>query len=209
MTVYIAFGSNCTPADALKFGGLRDFALPFDYIFAFPDTIKHSLDTDFEEWFDIDKMSVHSDDPNDIKRIWTKHSKYRAHTKDHIAGFFMHHDMTDLSVQETFKKRIQRYKDIVASDKDIVFFTSSSPKDIQENGLLNYHNRSAKTTFVYLRHLGSDTNYANSVLEDGNIFIDYKSIGRMNESAGKLICNKLRDYDSLLTSPEICATLDT
>lgn len=197
MTIYIPFGYNCTPADILKFGGLRTFSLPFDYIFAYADTIKHSLDTDFSEWFNIKNLKVCNDDANDLNRKWTKHSIYRAASNDHLLGFFNHHDLTDYTTQETFKRRIIRYKEIINSKENIVFLTTSSSEDIKNNGLLDYYSREGKSTFVYLENIGLDSQESSIVLEEDCIKIQYKINKHIGTEDGKNICNILSNIDNM------------
>lgn len=186
---FIPFGNNCTPADILKVGGLRKHSLPFDWVFAFPDNIKRSLDTDFQEWFDTSLMQSLSGDKNAIKRKWTKHKNYRSQTDDHISGFFNHHDMSDPNTQEMFRRRIDRFKSIIASDEHVIFVTLATPQTIEENGLLNYFDRSGQTTFLYLNWI-QDDNY--QAVIDGPNNISYWSPKQFDPRIGAIVSNEIK-----------------
>lgn len=188
---FIPFGNNCTPADILRAGDLRKHSLPFDWIFAYPDNIKRSLDTDFQEWFDTSLMQTFNDDPVMENRKWTKHSFYRAHTNDHIAGFFNHHDLTDPKTQDMYCRRIDRFKSIIASNEHIVFVTMATPQEIADNGLSNYFNRTGKITFLYLDWIKSDKYEVEPSMSKGIIKITYHSPVQFDETVGMMVSDKI------------------
>lgn len=189
---FIPFGPSCTPADILRTGGLRKYSLPFDWNFSFPDTIKHSLDTNFYEWFNTSNMTVYNDDPASVGRYWTKHSIYRAHTEDRIAGMFNHHNMTDPDTQEIFKKRIKRFYDIVNSDSHVIFVTMSKKKDIESNGLLNYFNRKAKTSFIYLEYTIYHTYSVKYEVINEDLYISYTAPIQFDETVGNIVSEVIK-----------------
>lgn len=189
----IPFGSNCTPADILKVGGLRQHSLPFDWMFAYPDNIRRTLDTDFREWFDLQYLQAFNDDPNMIGRTWTKHSLYRAHTDEHIAGFFNHHDLTDEATRQMYQRRIDRFKDIISSDETVVFVTNSSKKDMQEQGLLDYFKRDSQTLFIFLDWHKSN-NYSSKINKDT---IVYTSPIQFNPRVGNMVSRLIKQMLNL------------
>lgn len=194
MTSYIPFGYNCAPANILKQAGLRKQSLPFDWLFAYPYVIKDSLDTNFKEWFDKSNLTyLKSKDGRDVTICKPYHINL-INTEE--AGLFNHHDLRDIGVQKAFKRRIQRFKDIIASDENVVFLTTSSQEDMVQNGLLDYFNRTAKTDFVFLEHSYSAKNKVTSSIKGGYLTIKYMCEGNLsNPIISTHIANILKTID--------------
>lgn len=173
MTVFIPFGKHCGPATILRDCGLRRESLPFDWLFALPEYIKDSLDTDFAKWFDPDNL-VHFKHPTWGNSMTECISYPIDYESEDTLVFFNHHNLTDPEVQKTFKKRIQRFKDIIASDEKIVFLTTASQDELSKNGLLDYFDRKAKTDFVFLEHSYSTKNKVVSSVQGDYLTIKYR-----------------------------------
>lgn len=158
MTYYVSLGHDCIVTDILIYGGLRDVANVFDYVYAFPCHIRHALDTDFKYWIDEEYLTLFYS-PFD-KRTGTNHSLYSYHTDKmnkkykFICGFFHHHNLFDPEIRKSFEKRILRYRNMISSEENIIFLTNSKIKDIKEYGIDKYYNRKAKTIIVYLHDSG-------------------------------------------------------
>lgn len=157
MTVFIPFGKDCSPAFILRYAELRKESLPFDWNLAYAQHIKRSFDVKFEDWFtDIELIYHDGLVPDAVQERTTNkcstiNHNYPISQIDHPGlGFIAHFDLTDPTVVETIKKRIKRFYEIISSDEDIVFFSSSSYEDLDKHGLLNYFNRDAKTSFLFL-----------------------------------------------------------
>ena len=150
MTVYIPFGPSCYPAILLNHIGLRTQSLPFDWIFAHPEHIKRSLDQDFNDWFDQNKLELCKRDATN--ELYTKHLNYsvKLQKKENElnVGFFNHFDMTSLDRINLTKKRIGRFKNIIESDEPIVFVTFSSEEEFETNGLILYFDRPVSFVFI-------------------------------------------------------------
>lgn len=199
MTQYIVFGWDCRVAEILNRGGLREFSLPFDFMFAFPCHIKDSLDKDFSDWLDPEHLTV-LDHHEGHKS--TKHSLYDSHTEifnrntnySAVHAFFNHHDLSDPKDIEIFKRRISRYRKIMASDENVVFVTNSSIESFREVGLNNYYqNRSGKTEIVYLKRVHADGDTAMLTKIGDDYVLEFNSLDEHNDKASMAICNVLRE----------------
>jgi hypothetical protein len=140
MAYIIPFGHNCSTAAILQAGNLRRFALPFDWIFAFPEHIKRSLDNNFEDWFDLQNLKVFKKGDT----VSTAHNLYPLTNDLYIKkaiGIFEHHDMTSKKDREQFRRNIDRYNTIINSASDIVFFSLISYDQLKYYGLLDYYTR--------------------------------------------------------------------
>jgi hypothetical protein len=155
MPIYVPFGKDCVPAFALKNANLRNESLPFDWLLAEPHLLKKSLDNNFSDWFDQDKLFNQPELIKFSKKYATAHKSYLLTPKTH--SFFAHANLKDLEVCEKFKKRIARFYEIVNSTSEVVFVTSASYKEFKENNLLNYFNREEKTRVVFI-----DNNYSSN-----------------------------------------------
>ena len=180
MTIFIPFGQHCGPATILDQSGLRQQSLPFDWVFAYPEYIKHSLDTNFQEWFKESNLSFcKSPDGRQVTQCKPYHP-YIHYEIDSSAGFFNHHNLTDQYVQETFKRRIERFKNIIASDEHIVFLTTSSQQSMRDNGLLDYFNRDAKTDFVFIKWQEMTSNKVRKHIDNGYLTIQYDCLSYLS-----------------------------
>lgn len=158
MTVYIPFGKDCVPASALRISGLRKESLPFDWVFAFPEHIKRSLDVNFSDWFDnnieiIMDQGEYDDliNENTNTKYITKHPNYPI--KFGNRAFFAHMDFSDPEVVASVKKRINRFNEIRRSNENIVLVTSIPYDQVISYGLLDYFNKDRKIDIVIIEHI--------------------------------------------------------
>lgn len=172
MTTYIPFGKHCGPANILKQSGLRIESLPFDWLFAFPEYIRDSFDTDFEKWFDLASLKCLVRKGGYVQTDSLHYPIVIPEATD-VLTFFNHHNLTDLSVQETFKRRIKRLRDILSSDEHVVFLTTATQSEMEQNGLLDYFNRDAKTDFVFLDWKNKQGNHVSTYIDNGYLTIEY------------------------------------
>lgn len=161
MTYYIGLGCDCYIADFMQKANLRSFSFPFDWMFAYPCTVKRSLDKDFSDWLNPQYLTV-MDNPkrNDDKdSVSTKHDLYHDHMDDldkkhdgFLHVFFNHHDVLSDAGKKMFERRIERYKSVINSSEYIVFLTNSNIDDLESAGLLDYYkDRKGKTIIVCLK----------------------------------------------------------
>lgn len=199
MTVYIPFGKSCTPASVLKYAGLRHESLPFDWLLADPHLIKQSLDNSFQDWFDADKLTP-------IKELVTidateghsatLHSSYLVPDQaGQQVAFFAHFDMTDPDLVLKMKKRIARFYEIIDSDEEVIFVTSGSYQNLEDNGLLSYFKRKGKTSFIFLEHIHRTKPLKIKQIKMGQaLIIKYSCDHDLNEDALKKIDSIIKTH---------------
>lgn len=180
MKYYIPFGDRCDVADILKAGGLRNQSLPFDWVFAFPHLIKRSLDTHFEEWFDVSCMTITRGD----SWISTKHSLYDLGWGGEREGFFNHHDMSDPDTQAMYRRRIDRFYNIINSNEDVYLVSSASIKDLKNNGLLNYF---PNTKLINIKWVESEHYDLKVNKYDEYVQIEYSSPMKLSKDIANII----------------------
>jgi hypothetical protein len=183
MTYYVPFGKDCFPAEILRYSGLRQFSLPFDWLFTTPYIIKDSLDTNFIEWFDTKKLIV-----PDTNKALTIHTKYKISDYTDI-GMFNHHNLLDNKTQEAFKRTIDRLHNTIMSNKNIIFLTTMSVQDLNEYKLLEYFKRKAKTSFICLEWTESDIDSVNYTIYENITVIEYSSPSSSSDYAKNAISN--------------------
>jgi hypothetical protein len=204
MTYYIGFGKDCYVADFMENSGMRSFSFPFDWIFAFPCTIKESLDKNFEDWLDpkyLTNVYNPNRNPEWDRLVSTSHCLYNAHMEeldmlysDDRHAFFNHHDVLSEEGRALFERRIQRYKNVIASSEDIVFITNSSVNSFIEVGLLDYYkDRNAKTTVIFLNPVYSKETGIKYKNYDSHHVVTYSTKHNTKEIA-KQICQKLEKH---------------
>jgi hypothetical protein len=195
-TYIIPFGSNCIPAVIInRSGGLRKFALPFDWVFAYPEHIKRSLDTDFEEWFQTEHMTLEMG----IGDVYsTNHALYpltEEHYKYGSKGFFEHFNMLDPINQDKYKRAIVRFKEVIESDERIIFLTTIDKDSLAKHGLLDYFKERGNYEFVHIKHIFSDRNTLK--FEESDNFVTIKQCtGTPHDLAGE-ICDYLRNRSGI------------
>ena len=97
----IPFGHRCSSALACKYANMRKFSLPFDWtIPLFPSKIQKVLDNDFEDYIPDVKNGV----------FVNKYDFELAHFNEDI----------DKGIEE-YKRRIERFRDIIKHPKKIYF----------------------------------------------------------------------------------------
>ena len=152
MITFIPFGENCAPAFALKNSGLRKYSLPFDWILADATLLKKSLDVECKNWFDQDKLFnvkelISIDESEGV--LATAHKDY---VPDSGYAFFSHFNLKDENIVKKIKKRVDLFYSIINSDSEIFFITSASYEDFKQNNLLDYFDRSAKTSIIFIKY---------------------------------------------------------
>lgn len=193
MAIIIPFGYDCIPAQILEDGGIRTQSMPFDWIFASPKSIKDALDNRFENWFDSNKIKhvIRQEDGHS----YTSHEDYPIPDIDGLSrGIFNHHNLTDPKTVAAFNRRIKRFYEAIKSNESIVFFTCSTKQDLLDSGLLDYFDRSAETSFIFLDWVYSKENIINIEQESSYIKIQYHYENRRNENTlSPAICNIIKD----------------
>jgi len=104
-TTLISLGSYCAVANTFESLGLRDAAGPFDWMRSDCQGITHLVENGFEDFLEWDGSShkIGSLDVFPVK--W--------------GGSFWHHDIRDAKVQETFKRRADRF--LKAKNENLLF----------------------------------------------------------------------------------------
>lgn len=177
MTIYIGFGKDCRIAEIMNRGNLRKESMPFDWLFGFPSYIKHSLDTNFSEWFNpeyltpMTRSNVADSTPLTRHDLYTEHTDILTQIHNQPHEFFNHFDMSDPYTIESFERRITRYKDAINSQDNVLLITNNSFEEMESNGLNDYYkNRDAKTSVLYLNEIFNGSDYAT-----------ISSVGKVNE----------------------------
>ena len=194
MTTVIPFGYDCNTADIIKDGGMRKQSMPFDWMFASSKLIKDSLDNNFNNWFDPDKIKhmIRKEDGHS----YTTHVDYPVSDTNGLKrGVFHHYNMTDPETINTLKRRIDRFYRVIDSNEPVVFVTSSTKQDFMNDGLLDYFNRSADTSFVFLEWVPSQENKTIIEYEASHMKIQYfyKKI-HDRDNVAPAICNAIRSW---------------
>jgi hypothetical protein len=176
-------GSNCLVPAILNRGGLRKSSTPFDWLFAYPDEIKHSLDVDFEDWLDEQYLTIKPKFKNINEHnssLMTEHSLYtetgRRLNEDAEDNFhaFYHFNLLDEDVRNSFNRKFNRFRFAVASTDTIVFVSNNDPEEMKLAGVHDYYkDRSASTIFVYLKEIPNDMDYAKLDTSSGYNIISF------------------------------------
>lgn len=106
---YLSLGGWCGTTMSLRDNGLYDKAYPFDNNRSTFKGVIDCIETDFSNFF-----------PSVLKREIIEGSDYQIYRGKYF-GFY-HHDLSDPEVIETFKKRIERFNDLLFNCKDKVIF---------------------------------------------------------------------------------------
>lgn len=106
---------ECSIATYLKLQGIRTYALPFDYIISNLSIISDLVSNDFKDFFNVTKHNIvnpnyDADGPNTIfiNNIYPSLS-------------FPHHNLNNNIVIDNFKRRIERFYNILQSKEKILF----------------------------------------------------------------------------------------
>ena len=114
---FISLGGHCELAASMAAIGARDTALPFDYVRSRFDGVIECIDNDFATFFP--KMIR----PEQI-------GPWLAFRGKNI-GFY-HHDLQDPTVIQTFRRRMDRFKEILMGQDKVIFVRTISSQLIAE-----------------------------------------------------------------------------
>ena len=126
MTTFVSIGPYCITADILKKYNLRSVAYPFDYIFSSLEMVSHCLRDNFDIFLDkqYHKESIHSP----VASVHTYYNNFLTTPllKQHLHGrkdksLFLHHNIKDENIYQSFKRRAHRLLNLVKSNKKVVF----------------------------------------------------------------------------------------
>lgn len=190
MTTFITMGNSCEVPAILNIGGLRTASMPFDWVGAYPTEIKHSLDTDFSDWLDVQYINVKPKPKNadgSNLAVMTEHSLYsetgnrlNVEEGDDFHAFY-HFNLLDQATRDGFDRKFARYRSAISSNDIVVFVSNNSPEEMKSAGVHDfYSNRNAKTVFVYLKEITTNRDHA-SLTKDGEFNII--EFGYADESA--------------------------
>jgi hypothetical protein len=101
---FISLGTLCHTAETLKKIGLRQEAMPFDWVFSTPSIIKNCLDTKFEVFRD--------------RTLYCKTSYRKSGHVIYGPNFFNHKDITCECDYQYYKRTIERFNKL---DENAVF----------------------------------------------------------------------------------------
>ena len=107
--IFIPIGDLCLAAQFLTDSGLRNRALPFDWLFVEPSSIKKIIETDFENFINLSFLETQYP----LKRC--NHSLYGN-------SFFNHHDPSREPDRSAFERRINRFNDLLLTKSSRIMF---------------------------------------------------------------------------------------
>ena len=90
MTTYVSLGSFCLSASILKSLNIKFESYPFDWVFAYPITIKHCIENDFKDFLSHEYL-VESE-----SKLQCNHSHFFDSRSDIF--FFQHHNPKKLKI---------------------------------------------------------------------------------------------------------------
>ena len=153
---YISLGTDCSCAAALRNLGLRDYALPFDWVSSEPNKIYTCIMDDFNQFHR--NLTLNSQNTRVIDEYGLEFPHdYPTSSEDLnvgegvigeakiIDGWEKCHDL----VLEQYKRRIERFKGIFSSAEPVVALYRGNPSDLYffRSAFLEKYN---KTNIVYV-----------------------------------------------------------
>lgn len=135
-----SIGSFCQSSKLLQRLGLKEESYPFDWILSNSEMVKHCIEDDFKCF--LDKSQYTFIPTSAYTHKVCGHSYYSEvvdFTNENVpGGVFMHHDLAqDENDYAYFARCVDRFRDLIASDKQKVFiyFCRNYPKDNIQNAL--------------------------------------------------------------------------
>lgn len=120
--IFISLGGHCEIAGSIQMFGLREHALPFDYVRSSFEGVIECIQNDFTTFF-----------PKTVRKeqigVWTA---FRGKN----VGFF-HHDLLNPEILNTFKRRIQRFGEILYGKDKVIFVRSIASQHVKDEINLN------------------------------------------------------------------------
>jgi hypothetical protein len=136
MLEFISIGPTCNTATALKLNGFRLQSYPFDWNFTSLECIQHCYVDKFTKFLDTTNLY-------DIQENSSKHLFYNPMIKTKILlehhrinnyyinewNFFNHHNLLNLDIHSSFKKRCERFLNKVDNEKVCLVYMNNINHD--------------------------------------------------------------------------------
>jgi len=147
----VSIGPLCITAGTLKSVNLRTQAYPFDWIFSSLSMVKDCIETGFSNFLNKDFL---------VKTGAT--SSTNTHYKCCQENIFNHHDLTDESTYNTYKRRCERFMNTL---KHKGMYMLYMVKDTEEEAYGNFldefvdfmQENHPTTKIIYIRIIQDDT----------------------------------------------------
>lgn len=143
MTEYISLGENCLPDDVLSFLGLKNESYPFGGGRFNIEYIIQLIETDFADLLNEQYLFWGKTVAKDVVRNNRYTFQHNIYSDTVTQGFeFTHHNVFEEAPRRSFIRKMDRFKAVLASGKNIVFFYNyrySENNDI--NQLIELMNR--------------------------------------------------------------------
>lgn len=177
MNIYIPIGSNCATSHYLRKHNMRNIAYPFDWNCASLEMIYDVLSNDFENFLNdifigtkIDRLYFGEDDNIIITNekifpiICKKYNILFPHDFNKIDANYIN------KVKNKYKRRIERFKNIINSDKIIYLVYCNKKFNLNpwQKSVYNEYNKK-----ILEHYNGNNTYFLNKIKE---LFKDKKNI---------------------------------
>tara|TARA_B110001450_G_scaffold115712_1_gene109421 strand:- start:6005 stop:6673 length:669 start_codon:yes stop_codon:yes gene_type:complete len=125
--MYISLGNNCTVTLSLNNLGLKKESMPFDYIVSNPRIIYDCFKTNFTHFTNINTKHSEYRDNNLVyfyPKIKSSFPGFPMHSLENEYGIKFHHfGGSPVQLSEMFKRRTERFLNILEkSNEEIIFF---------------------------------------------------------------------------------------
>lgn len=120
----ISLGSFCQVAGSLSRIDRREIAYPFDYIRSNPKMIIDCISNNFSKF--LDKKGYIKNNDNDSIGI-----------KEYGSDVFVHHNILDDDVYESFVRRSERFMEKLESNEKKIFISLFQPWDDTTSAMIN------------------------------------------------------------------------
>lgn len=107
----IPLGLRCTTADLLRTHELRQFALPFDWVFGSIDMIQHCLSDDFKTY--LDSKQYYCVGRKD-KDVLVGHQRYSRMVEPTSRSIFNHHNPMSVAGHAYLTRAVRRFQALLS-----------------------------------------------------------------------------------------------
>lgn len=128
ITHVVSFGTHCLTSSILKKWGLKQYSMPFDWIFMSPGAVAHCLQDDFRILMDQSFYGPSSLGPGKATHNW-----YREHYK--IGSVFAHRDPRTENDYRYLVRSVERFRTLMADQDSAKLFImiSEAKHDVRKH----------------------------------------------------------------------------
>lgn len=184
---YISIGPYCSSNVMIQKAGLRAEAYPFDNIFSSIEIIQKCIDDSFNIF--LNKSYIVKVEKNTSTNTYLDHllrepitieNRKQNRSDTHNIPIFLHHDLTDSTIYESYKRKCSRFMNILIDNTDLCFvFTINFISD--NNIIMNYIEKLYNFK-KYLIHKYSSSVMNKSILEIYMSSLDKTSSNDVSQS---------------------------